>query len=261
MDDPAVPINSVKRSYRVVDAIRERGRAGVTELAAALDLPKSTVHNHLRTLERLGYLVEDGGRYRLGVEYLRLGRESRNSREVFVHGREAVNRLQERTDAHALLVVEENGMGAILLATRWEYGDLPPTARHVYPTHEHLHSNAPGKAILAHLPDERVDEIAERHGLPARTNRTVTDVDALREELEAVRRRGYAVDWGELIEGMVGVAAPIVTGERVHGALAAYGPTAEIQPGIAAGELTSTVAEMADTVRADIVFADSDYSD
>ncbi|MFC7157515.1 IclR family transcriptional regulator [Halomarina halobia] len=255
MDDPEVPINSVKRSYQVIDEIRERGRAGVTELAAALDLPKSTVHNHLRTLERLDYLVEDGGRYRLGIKYLHVGRESRNSREVFVRGRETVRRLQEQADAHSQLVIEENGMGAILLATRWDYEDLPPTARHVYPTRAHLHSNAPGKAILAHLPDERVDEIVARHGLPSRTNRTVTDADALREELETVRRRGHAVDWGELIEGMVGVAAPILTGETVYGALAAYGPAAEIQPSIASGELASLVTQGADAIRADIVFA------
>jgi DNA-binding IclR family transcriptional regulator len=256
MDDPEVPINAVKRSYQIVDAVRERGGAGATELARALELPKSTVHNHLKTLERLGFLVPEDGHYRLGTKYLQLGREARNGRELFVHGRETLEQLEAETGTYGQLVVEENGRSAILLSTRWEGGG--PTGRHVYPTHAALHTNAPGKAILAHLDDDRVTEIVDRHGLPSRTNRTVTDPDALREELGVIRQRGYAVDWGEMLEGMVGVAAPIVTEERVYGAIGSYGPSNEIQPQIDAGDLPALVTQKADAIRADIVFSQFD---
>lgn len=255
MEGPEVPISSVKRSYQIVDEIREREEAGVTELAAALDLPKSTVHNHLRTLERLGYLVPENGAYRLGTRFLQLGRESRNSRELFLHGRETLEQLEEETDTYGQLVIEENGLGAILLATRWEDGGPTGQSRHVYPTHARLHTNAPGKAILAQLDDDRIDEIIERHGLPARTPRTVTDPDSLGEELTVVRGNGYAVDWGEMIEGMVGVGVPIATEERVYGAIGAYGSSNAVQPQIDSGELPERVAEKADAIRADIVFS------
>lgn len=253
MDDPEVPINSVKRSFQILDEIRERDRAGATELASALELPKSTVHNHLKTLERIGYLVPQDGGYRLGTKFLQLGRESRNSRELFVHGRETLEQLEAETGTYGQLVVEENGMGAILLATGWEASG--PSARHVYPTHAHLHTNAPGKAILAHLDDDRVTEIVDRHGLPLRTNRTVTDPDALREELRVIRRRGFAVDWGEMLDGMVGVAAPITVEDRVYGAIGAYGSNNEIQPQIDDGDLPALVTEKADAIRADVVFS------
>lgn len=258
MDDPEVPINAVKRSYQVADELYERGTAGVTELSGALDLPKSTIHNHLRTLERLGFLVEENGAYRLGTKYLHLGRKARNSRPAFVHGREEVKHLQERTDAFSLLVVEENGMGAILQAPGWDHETMPPTARHVYPTHAHLHTNAPGKAILAHLPQKRMEEVLARHGLPARTDRTVTDEVALREELSVIRQRGYAVDWGEMLEGMAGVAASIVNDLKVYGAVAAYGPVSDIQPGIEGGELAELVMETAGTIHAELVFSHSE---
>ncbi|XVH33282.1 IclR family transcriptional regulator (plasmid) [Haloferacaceae archaeon DSL9] len=252
--DPDVPIESVKRSYAVIDAIRERERAGVTELANALELPKSTVHNHLRTLDALGYLVRRDGTYRLSTRYLHLGRESRNGSDVFLYGREEVRCLAERSNRYCQLVVEENGRGTILLATGWHYEDLPPTARHVYPTHEHLHTNAPGKAILAHLPDDRVAEIVARHGLPERTDRTITDEAALDEARATVRERGHAVDRGEMIQGMVGVAAPIATDERVYGAVAAYGSETQMRPAIE-GDLPTLVQEAADGVRADLTFA------
>lgn len=254
MDDIDVPIKSVQRSYAVINEIRDREQAGVSELAGVLELPKSTIHNHLRTLERLGYLVQQQGTYRISTKYLRLGREARNSREVFLHGREEVKCLQQQTSTYCQLVSEENGQGTILLATGWHYEDLPPTARHVYPTHLYLHTNAPGKAILAHLSEERVANIVERHGLPKQTERTVTTEDELHEILSAVRERGYAVDQGEMFDGMVGVGAPIATAETVYGAIGAYGPTSEIQPAIENEELPPLVREKADAIRDDIVF-------
>lgn len=254
MNDPEVPINSVKRSYEILNEICDRERAGVTDLAKALELPKSTLHNHLRTLERLGYLVQHQGQYRLSITYLHLGREARNSHKVFLYGREKVRNLGEQSNTYCQLVCEENGMGAILLATRWHYSDLPPTAKHVYPMHMHLHTNAPGKSILAHLPEERIRDIVDRHGLPEQTDRTITDESELRESLAVVRERGYAVDRGEMIDGVVGVGAPIATADTVYGAIAAYGPTNEMQPAIENEELQTLVREQAIAIRDDIVF-------
>lgn len=254
MDDPAVPINSVKRSYAIVDEIRDREVAGVTEIAAALSLPKSTVHNHLRTLETLGYLVKREGQYRLTTQFLRLGRESRNSNTLFLHGRQAAKSLADQTNTYSQLVIEENGRGAILLATRWDYENLPPSARHVYPTHEHLHTNAPGKAILAQFSEERVHEIVAHHGLPARTDRTHTTEDALGADLATIRETGYAVDTGEMIQGIVGAAAPVATDEQVYGAIAAYGPASDLRSALD-GDLATIVCEKAASIREDIVFA------
>lgn len=253
-DDPTVPINSVKRSYAIVGEIRSRGRAGATELADALDLPKSTVHNHLRTLAALGYLVEESGAYRLGARYLHLGQEARNGRAVFQQGRQAVERLAETSGRYCQLVVEEHGSAVALQSTRWVPDQGARDSQQAYPMRAHLHTNAPGKAILAHLPEDRVADIVERRGLPARTDLTVTDRAALRAELTTTRERGYAIDQGELIRGMVGVAAPVTTETTVYGAVAAYGPAPEMEAALD-DDLPGLVVEIADDIRADIVFA------
>lgn len=57
----------------------------------------------------------------------------------------------------------------------------------------HLHRPAPGRAILAHLSDNGIQDIVDSYGLPSRTERTITDKEVLLEELAKVRQRGYAV--------------------------------------------------------------------
>ena len=254
MNDSEVPINSVKRSYEIVDTISKCERAGVTELSAALSLPKSTIHNHLQTLETLGYLVKTGGKYRLSNQYLRLGRESRNSNDFFLYGRKAVKELTEQANTYNQLVIEENGRGTILLATGWQYEALPPSSQHVYPTHEYLHTNAPGKAILASLPEERVAEIIDTHGLTERTNRTITAKGNLVDELSTIQKRGYAIDHGEMISGIMGIGTSIATEDTVYGAIGAYGPVRKMQSAIE-GDVPKLLREKAEEVREDIVFA------
>lgn len=253
-EDPAVPINSVKRSYTIVDELRERGRAGATELAEALALPKSTVHNHLRTLATLGYLVKEEGSYRLSARYLHIGQESRNTRAVFQHGRDTVESLAEKSGRYCQLVIEENGDAAVIQFTQLVPDEGTRTTQQAYPMRAGLHTNAPGKAILAHLPPDRITEIVDQQGLTARTELTVTDEDDLRSEMAMIRDRGYAIDRGELISGMVGVAAPISTEQTVYGAVAAYGAGNEMREALDEG-LPDLVTESADDIRADIVFA------
>ena len=72
-----------------------------------------------------------------------------------------------------------------------------------------LHHTSTGKAILAHLPDERVDAIVASVGLPASTQFTITSVGALKKELGLVRAQGYAIDSQETGVGILGVAAPV----------------------------------------------------
>jgi DNA-binding IclR family transcriptional regulator len=254
MDDPTVPITSVKRSYEVVDAIRDSGTVGVTELSERLDRPKSTIHNHLRTLEQLGYVVKVDGAYRLSTRYFHIGWEARANHEVFSHGVDSVKRLERESGRHVQLLIEENGLGAILFATHWRQDDHTPALDRLSLTRVHLHTNAPGKAILARLPDDRLSAIIDRYGLPSRTDQTITDERTLRSELEAIRARGYAIDREETLPGSTGAGIAIATDDNVYGAVAAYGPSNEVATTIEDGELVSLVREHVKTIRADLVF-------
>jgi DNA-binding IclR family transcriptional regulator len=94
----------------------------------------------------------------------------------------------------------------------------------------HLHCTALGKAILAYLPEERVREIIDTHGLPERTDATITDEEELFDELEGIRDRGYARDMEERVAGLLCVAAPIrnLDGDPL-GAISVSGPTSRMK--------------------------------
>jgi DNA-binding IclR family transcriptional regulator len=88
-----------------------------------------------------------------------------------------------------------------------------------------LHAGAAGKAILAHLGEEHVGAVIDR-GLEPLTDNTITDPVELREGLERVRERGYAIDWEEGVAGIRGIAVPIATDDLPYvGSIMTYGPT------------------------------------
>lgn len=227
MDTPSPTVQATRTSLEIVEALVRLDGAGVTELSNGLDLPKSTVHNHLNTLRDIEYVVKNDGEYNVGLRFLKLGEYSRNRLKIYDIAQPEIDSLAEQTGELVNLSVEEYGRGVYLYLAR---GD---DAVHL-DTHAgmqvHLHCTALGKAILAYTPDERVEQILDTMGMPARTERTITDRDALYEDLDAIRERGYAYDRQERLNGLRCVAAPITTPEQVVvGAISISGPTSRMQ--------------------------------
>ena len=223
---PAPPVQAAVTSFEVIEALRELDGAGVSELASHMGLPKSTVHDHLRTLEATEFLVNDGSQYRLGARFLELGGHARKGMRLYRVGQPEVEKLAQQTGEHANLMIEEHGWGIFLYKATGEHAVRLDThvGMRVY-----LQTTALGKAIMAHLPRERVDAVLDRHGLPKVTDETVTDREQLYDELEAVRRRGYATDDGERIEGMRCIGAPVLDPDGdVLGAVSVSGPTSRL---------------------------------
>lgn len=222
-----VPVKAAKVSLEVVEALRELGGAGVSEVAQRLERPTSTVHDHLRTLEHEEYVVKEGSKYHVGTRFLQLGTSARSRRKVFQVARPEVDGMSEETGEHANLMIEEHGLGVFLCVEKGENAlSLDTYAGMRVP----LQTTALGKAILAHLTRDRVEEIFDRHGLPAVTPRTKTDPDALFEEFERIRDRGYAFDEEERIDGVRCVAVPVFDDEdAVIGAISVSTPSAKLQ--------------------------------
>jgi DNA-binding IclR family transcriptional regulator len=219
---PGVRIGAVDTAFEIVEHLVESGGAGVAETARAVDRPKSTVHDYLQSLTARGYAVERDGVYRPSMRFLAVGEQTRESLPVYAASREALGALSDAVDLHVSLVVEEHGR-VVIIDTR------PGTDPVELATHSGIrmamHTTSPGKAILAHLPGERVDAIVDRHGLYGMTEHTITTRETLAEELERVCERGYATDDEERLIGLRTVAAPVVDRSgTVHGAVTAYGP-------------------------------------
>jgi DNA-binding IclR family transcriptional regulator len=220
-------IQSVDTTLRVLEALNDVGTMGVTELAGALDLPKSTVHNHLTTLERRDYVVRENDGYHLGCRFLEFASKTRERQPIYRIARDEVTELAEETGELAGLIVEEHCMGVFLHRAKGRQ------AVHI-DTHEgkriYLHGAALGKAMLAFMPEPRVREVVETRGLPALTDRTITDEATLFEELDRIREEGVAFDDEERIRGLRSVAVPVRTDDgSVIGAISVAGPTSRLE--------------------------------
>lgn len=219
---PDTENRSVTRAFRIVDALSKRDGMGVSELAEAVELPVSTVHDYLRALRSTGHVIKAGTEYRISARFLEVGHRDRRQREIYTAVADELPAAAEETGEQATLIVEEEGDGVLLaVAEGAQAVDLPayPGAR------VPLYANAGGKAILAHVSSERLDDLLERQSFEPITKRTVVDRDVLLEELETVRERGYAIDRGERIAGFICIAVPVLDRQDVvRGSICVCGP-------------------------------------
>lgn len=218
---PKRPVETLLMAFEILEFVKDRDGATLAEIADHVGAAKSTVHRHLETLEFGEYVVRDDGTFYPSLLFLNYGAYARQRLVGYELAKEKVDHLAAETEERAQFIVEEHGMsvyvykaiGERAVRTEPELGDR-----------SHIHAVSAGKAILAHLPPERIDQIVELRGLPAVTANTVTDESGLYTELERIRERGYAVNDEESMAGLRAIGSPIVTESGVVGALSISGP-------------------------------------
>jgi DNA-binding IclR family transcriptional regulator len=239
-------IKAVQTSFRIVERLIECEEAGVTELANQLNLSKGTVHTHLSSLEDEGYVVKQKGRYRLSLRYLRIGDRIRDSFDIYKHGRKTANRLAEECGELVYLAVRQGTLVCFLYAVRGSDTAIQ-TATQLGRT-RYLHTTAAGKSIMAHMSEATVEEILGAHGLPQKTDFTITDRRALFEELEEIRSQGYAVNAQEQHLGATTVASSVLQpGGGAIGTISISGPVAKFDVEYT-GEMAGRVKEAANKI-------------
>lgn len=247
-------VKSLQTAFDVVDAVERLDDPGVTDVSEEVGVAKSTVFDHLQTLEANDFVVKNGdGAYRIGLRFLDYGGKARSRLDLYRIAKPEVEKLAEETGELVNLVVEEKGMGVYVDYVRGEESVNLDT---YVGKREQLHSTAFGKAMLAHMPEPRVDEILERHGLPPETDRTVTSRSALEDRLERVRERGYALDREERLDGLRCVAAPVTSSESgVIGAVSISGPTSRLEGERLTDELADEVIRTANIIEINLTYS------
>lgn len=245
-DPPTV--KSVTRAIELLAAIERLGNAGITELTEETGMPKSTVYEHLTTLEGQEYLVKHDDAYQIGLRFLTHGGLARSKLDIFRVGKKEIDSLADETGELATLAIEEHGWGVYLYVSRGENAVNLDT---FVGRREHLHPTGIGKAILGQLSRERRDEIVEQRGLPEYTPQTITDRDTLESQLETIRDRGYSIDDQERVENLRCVAAPVQDGDIV-GAISVSGPASRFDDHYLEGELAEAVVGAANVISLNI---------
>lgn len=244
-DDEQTGLKTTATSIAVLELLEEHDGARVSEIAERMGKPKSTIHGHLATLKREQFVVQDGDFYSLGPELLRLGNHVRTRETGYVLARTFTERLFKETGLRSIFAVEMGGRAVFLHTVS---GEKMGWAHEQLGNRLYLHDTAVGKAILAELPEQRIEQIVERWGLPGETANSITDRDALAAELSQIREQGYAVNRGENYEELygIGVAATRNPGD-VIGGFSVTGPAHAItgadREAELAGIVTDAVAE------------------
>lgn len=221
-------IQSIDRAVAALELLAGSGSASVTELAARLDVHKSTASRILASLAAHG-LVEQrqpGGDYTLGQGLVRLASSVTARPDFSPVAQLLCDRTAQATgltanvavldDIHAVNVSQAMGTGIV-------------AARHYVGLRTPGHATSSGKLLLAHAP-EAAARLAAAH-LPAHTARTLTDPGALRAELALIRSRGWAASDEEWEEHTTAVAVPLRLGDgTVEAVLTVTGPTPSLPP-------------------------------
>jgi DNA-binding IclR family transcriptional regulator len=213
-------VKSTHTVFAIIELLIQEDGATVSEIAEQLDLAKSSVHDHLKSLYAQEIIVQDDNEYRLGFKFLEIGSKVKARHELSTLAKPKLEQLAEDTNEATWLIIEEHGRAVYAQKIVEEQAlqvEVPLGKR------AHLHTTAAGKAILAYLPHKRIDEIVERHGLPKKTDNTITDRETLQNHLEQIRQQGYALNEGEQIPGVRAVGAPILYDGEVCGAISVTG--------------------------------------
>lgn len=249
-NDQKRTVQSDEKLLRILSTIREQEITSITELAAELDFAKSTVHSHLATLEEHGFVTRFDDGYHIGLRFLDYGIYSREQRLVFQAARERVNELAAQTGERVWCLTEEHNQAVYLYSAE---GDHAIHTHENVGRHTSLHQIAAGKAMLAHLPDDRVTEILDHTGLEAHTANTITDREELMRELDTVRERGVAFNHEESMEGLHAIGAPIKRTEGgVYGAISIGGPANRLTREKLENELTELLLATANEIEINI---------
>ncbi|WP_226013325.1 IclR family transcriptional regulator [Halomicrobium salinisoli] len=246
-------VEAVQRACRIIETLQERGQTGITELSEEVGFSKSTVHGHLATLVDEGWVVKEEHTYRLSLRFLDIAESLKDRIADHDIVREQVRELAEETGEVVHFGAEEDGRVVYMAKSK---GNAAVQTQSRIGKQMPMHSTSLGKAILAELPRERVDEIVERHGMEARTENTLTDVAALHENLAEIERRGYSIDDEENIPGVRCIGIAVTVPEAgVLGALSISGPSQRMTDDRIENELHEKIAQAANVVEVNSMYA------
>ncbi|SOE17008.1 IclR family transcriptional regulator [Hoeflea halophila] len=214
------------RTLLILEAVGTRAEAMTpTEINQSLGLPKQTIHRLCATLVDEGFLVyEPNGRR------LRTARRARlfgagllhSSREHILRRQVLVELAQKTGETINYVVPDDDGMSYLdRVETGWAFRVQLPIGTHVP-----FHCTASGKVFLASLDSRKRKAFCHGLTLDRKTSNTITDAEALLEELATVSKAGYAIDNGEFLDGMVAIAVPVTDDQgRFLAAIACHGPS------------------------------------
>lgn len=202
-------IQSIARALSIVELLSTKAEGmSLASISEKMNLPKSTCYGLLATLRDYNYVSQDNesGRYLLGTRLFELGTQVARNWNVRDIAKPIMRQLNRRFGETVHLGAEDNG--EMLYIEKIEADSLIEITSAVG-IRLPMHCSGLGKVLLAEKSSAELKRFVSQKGLPALTKRTIVNISDLEKELEKIRQQGYAIDDGEIMEGLRCVAAPI----------------------------------------------------
>ena len=210
-----------RTSLKIIESIAELGHATLTEISEFSEIPTSTLYTHLQTLEREGFIIKNKDEYCLSMKMFHLGEKARRRDKRYQIAKEEAWKLSDEVGEEVSFAIEENDQMIIV----YDETTSPSNEGFQLGRYFDMHSSASGKATMAEFSNERIKQIIQRHGLERHTENTITAESAFFDEIQQIRKQGYAVNNQEEVDGLRAVAVAVSDQEgELLGTLDIAGP-------------------------------------
>ncbi len=222
-------VPSVGRALEILELLAQSKRGlTLSDVTRKLALPKSSVHILLKTLETTGYLKNNriSGKYHFGLKLISLSNTALENLDLREQARPFLQDLMLRTQLTVHMAVLEGAEAVII-----EKVEAPGMLRLATWVGHRLDANSSGvgKALLAFVSDEILEQQLKTRPLPKHNKKTITSLGKLILELKKVRQLGYAFEDEEGEIGFRCIGAPIYDSEnKAISAISVAGTTAQI---------------------------------
>ncbi len=203
-------VPGLERGIEILEYLTKypKGRT-LQEIYLELHIPQTTAYRILCTFIRCDYVVycEETKRYKLSMKILMLGYRTLRDYSIIEC---VLPRMRELRDSlHDTVCFGVWGDGNVILVEQ-VHGDNSFCFTMSLGTTFELHCSAPGKAIMAFLPRVECEKYLDQMVFTRYNDRTITDIESYKKELERVFESGFAVDMEEELTGVMCVGAPIL---------------------------------------------------
>ncbi len=206
--------SSLKKALRILLAFDENNaEMSISEISKLLGIPISTAHRLAQDLKEMGFLDQDNQtrKYRLGTVFLKLANTMKSNLSLIKTAYPYMKELARYTMETTHLNIRD-GYERVCVETI--ESTQPLMARMTVGSRSPLYAGASSKCLLAFSSDEFIKEYLSKVELKPVTPNTITDKEKLMEEIERIRRTGYAVSLSERNLGLGALSAPIFDHDR-----------------------------------------------
>ncbi|MGF7162569.1 IclR family pca regulon transcriptional regulator [Rhodoligotrophos appendicifer] len=242
-------VNSLKRGLAVLKSFaRHYEPMTITEVAAETDMAPASARRMLLTLVDLGYVEQNGKRFRVAPKVLDLGYSYLSSMPLWEIAQPVLDRLSELFQISSSASVLDGC--DILYAFRATHNERSSVLVSTG-TRQPAHVTAMGRVLLASLPPDKLDEVIAQIDFNPLTVNSVSDPAELRMILDKVREQDFSIVDEELEIGLRAIAVPIRNRRgTVVAAINAAGRSQSLTRETLANDILPVMRESADEIRA-----------